>query len=133
MGNIAAAGTITILNPTGGAGNPIENDITAVILSVEDVIDQGGTLTGATVDCGESYPHTLNAGDTLVCTCTASPTAALAGVNTATVTIEGLVGTSEYSGTADLAFTENTIGVDEISVDDTNDGGDFGPVITTTT
>jgi hypothetical protein len=141
VGNIAVTGLITIHNPTGGDGSsaaPIEDAIPADILSVDDVISQAGLAdTPATVDCGVAYPHTLGAGETLVCTYTASPAETDDGLNTATVEIdpgtELTTGKSEYSATADVLFAENLIGFEEINVDDTNNGGDFGPVGSTTT
>jgi hypothetical protein len=140
VGNIAVSGTIYILNATGGNGYPILEDINAVILSVEDVIHQGEIDTSATVNCGVEFPYTLGAGDTLECSYTAAPTTSDAGVNEASVTIETLDNpdtpdqeTITFSGTKDVTFTEMLIGLDEITVDDTNVGGDFGPVSETTT
>jgi hypothetical protein len=130
-GNIRASGTITILNPTGGEGNPIQEDIDAVILSVEDVITQEGIGdTSATVDCGVTFPHTLRAGDTLTCDYEAFPANAVEGVNTATVTIEGLnETTSAFSGTADLAFTVNLIGYESGTLSDDSPYNPNGPTV----
>lgn len=88
--DIAASGTITIQNPTGGDGYPIPAEIDAVITDVQDVIAQGDVETGALVDCGVTFAYTLCAGDSLVCSYTASLATADAGSNTATATFEVL-------------------------------------------
>ena len=111
----AVSGEITIINPTGG--DIIESDIDAEILSVNDVIDGfGGTVN---VDCGVTFPYTLEPQETLVCTYSADlGTDTSTRTNTATVRIEDdLGGTKDYSGTAEIDFT----GVQPTVTDDTAD------------
>ena len=107
------SGEITITNPTGG--DIIETEIDAEIQSVEDVIDGIGPVT---VDCGVTFPYTLEPQDSLVCTYSSTLVDTGTRTNTATVTIEDdLGGLKEYSGTAEIDFT----GVDPTVTDDTAD------------
>jgi hypothetical protein len=112
-GNPAASGVITITNPTGVEGGPIPTNVPAVIQSVDDVIDQGGLETTATVDCGVAFPYSLDGGETLVCSYAATPPDAEDGLNTATITLEVPSqiggGTAAYEAYADLTFTANVI------------------------
>jgi hypothetical protein len=126
-GNYAASGTITIYNPTGCGDEtcPVPEDVPAEILSVDDVIDQAGLETNASVDCGVTFPYTLGGEETLECTYTASPPNADDGLNTATITVavpEKIGGgTDTYEAFADLAFTMNVIGDESVTVDDDRD------------
>jgi hypothetical protein len=115
--NLTASGTITITNPTGcadGTACAVPDDVPADILSIDDVIDQAGLETTATVSCGVDFPYTLGGGETLVCSYSATPPNADDGVNTATVTVDVPEqiggGTDTYEATADLTFTENVTG-----------------------
>ena len=114
--NLAASGTITIHNPTGCDGEPfcpVLEPVPADILSVDDVIDQAGLETTATVDCGVAFPYTLDGGETLTCSYSATTPNADDGLNTATVTVDVPEdiggGTDTYQATADLTFTANLI------------------------
>ena len=110
----SVSGTITIFNPTGGV--IIEEDIDAEILSVEDVID--GVVGPVAVDCGETFPFTLEPQETLVCTYSSPLPNGDPRLNTATVTIEDdLGGEKEYFDTEDIDFT----GIDPTVTDDTAD------------
>jgi len=124
-GNYAASGTITIYNPTGSPQSPVIQKIPAEILSVDDVIDQAGLTTSATVTCPETFPYTLDGGETLICTYTATTPNADDGTNTAAITVEvpGQIGggTDTYLAFADLAFTVNVIN-DYATVSDTEIG-----------
>jgi hypothetical protein len=123
--NLSVSGTITITNPTGG--EVISEDIPATINSVSDLLTQGAIDTGLTVTCPESFPFTLDAGDTLVCTYSGTPPNADAGTNTATANIDiSDTETADYSGSAAVAF-----GVDEVDecvtvTDDNATPGDTG-------
>ena len=132
-GNFVVSGTITILNPTGSDDSPIDQEISAEIASIVDVIDQGGVETAATVTCPVSFPHTLAGGETLVCTYTVVAPNGDSGTNTATITVNVPEqiggGTDTYTATDDFDFTPNTIGEEEVYVDDTNDDGDAGPFV----
>jgi hypothetical protein len=79
---------IKVYNPA-----PVAVDLT----SVTDVFE-GEALD---VDCGVTFPYTLAAGDTLVCTYDAAVASDADGTNTATATTEFGV---DYSGTADVNF-----------------------------
>lgn len=83
-------GEITIENNTPFA---------AEITSISDVLTGG---VNATLDCGETFPHTLAAGATLNCTYSAALTSATDGTNTVTVTtstanVDGDVATADYT------------------------------------
>jgi hypothetical protein len=125
-GNYAASGTITIFNPTGEPGSPVEEDVPAIIQSVEDVIAQGVLTTDATVDCGVTFPYTLGGGETLICSYSASTPNAESGTNTATITVEVPEqiggGTDTYEATADLTFEATLTGYPTINVTDYFDG-----------
>jgi hypothetical protein len=117
-------GTITMFNPTGNDSPVIPVDVPVEIVSVEDVIDQGGTLTIADVTCPETFPYTLGGGETLVCTYEAITETGDPGVNTATITVQepDQIGgeTREYVATADVEFTVTTNGPESIDVTDSN-------------
>jgi hypothetical protein len=108
----AVSGTITIDNTS---------ELDAVIESVEDVIS-GGIV--ADVDCGVTFPHVLEEGDTLVCDYSADLPDATDRENTATVTLEeGTV----FEGSADVTFGDPTTVVNgTVNVSDTVAGA-FGP------
>jgi hypothetical protein len=108
----AVSGTITIDNTS---------ELDAVITDVDDVIS-GGTV--ADVDCGVTFPHELEVGDSLVCDYSADLTDGTDRENTATVTLEeGTV----FEGTADVDFGDPTTVVDgTVNVSDTV-AGSFGP------
>ncbi len=92
----AVNGSITIHNP---------NDQAVTVTSVTDSLD-------ITVDCPQALPYSLAAGSDLVCTYSANLTDASQLTNTATVN-------EEFTGTADVIFTEPTSEVDEcITLDD---------------
>jgi len=104
--NPTVSGSITITNPTGGT--VITEDIDAVISAKPtDVIDQGGAKTTATVTCPVTFPHTLKAGQSLVCTYTAPVASATNGTNTASV----LLNDSDlpYTGSAAVDFSTATV------------------------
>jgi hypothetical protein len=138
-GNYAASGTITIYNPTGCRDEtcPVPEDVPAEILSVDDVIDQAGLTTNATVGCGVTFPYTLGGGETLVCSYTASTPNANVGLNTAAITVEVPEqiggGTDTYEATADLAFTVNVTGDESVTVDDDRNPSDFPASISDST
>jgi hypothetical protein len=123
--NLSVSGTITITNPTGG--DVISEEIPATINSVSDLLTQGAVDTGLTVTCPESFPFTLDAGETLECTYSGTPPNADAGTNTATANIDiSDTETADYSGTAAVDF-----GVDEVDdcvavTDDNATPGDTG-------
>ena len=109
----AVSGVITITNPTGG--DIIESDIDAEILDVEDLIEG---VAADEIDCPVTFPHVLEAQETLVCTYSADLADTTTRTNTAIVTIEDdLGGEREYSGTAEIDFT----GADPTVTDDTAD------------
>jgi hypothetical protein len=107
--NFAVSGTITVDNPA-----PID----ATINSVSDVIS--GFAGPVTVDCGAAvFPYVLAAGDPLECTYSADLDDAESRTNTATATlqnysydVDGVVeelGTTDFSGTADIDFADATV------------------------
>src|SRR5690606_28105876 len=113
---------ITISNPTGAP--PIPTGIDAEILSVEDVLTLDGNpinVPAEDIDCGVTFPYTLEPGDSLVCTYeveTPTATGASTGENQATVTIESGIPegdggiefgeTVSYDGFADVDFSGAT-------------------------
>ncbi|HLP79743.1 MAG TPA: hypothetical protein VK158_03865 [Acidobacteriota bacterium] len=105
----AVEGTITIHNPA-----PVD----ATINSVDDVI--AGPVS-ADVDCGVTFPYTLEAGQDLVCDYTASLPNADTRVNTATVETPGSI---SYSGQAEVSFNEaDMLEIDEaVTVSDSLPG-----------
>ena len=112
----AVAGSITITNNHPGRA--------AVINSVSDVIS---TAITATVDCGAgvTFPHTIAAGGSLVCSYSSALPNGSTRTNTATATQQHYAyasdgtssasGTSNYTGTASVDFT----GVTPTVTDDT--------------
>jgi hypothetical protein len=104
-------GTITIENNT-----PFD----ATITGVTDVVSPA---IAADVDCGVTFPHVLEDGDTLECSYEADLPDGADRTNTATVTTSGLIGGGE--ATADVDFENATVDeVDEcIDVSDTNING----------
>lgn len=117
-------GNITVSNPA-----PVD----AKINSVSDVISSN---IAATVDCGVSFPYTLQAGKDLKCTYTAEDLPDLSNrTNTATATLQNYsydsggnataAGTTDFSGSAAVSFGSTpTEEIDEeISLSDTYIGG----------
>ena len=123
--NASVSGEITILNPTGG--DVIEFDVDATINSVDDVIDQGGLMTSADVDCGVDFPVTLDPGEELVCSYEAVVPNTDSGTNTATVNIDdGLGGDIDYEGSAAVDFSGATPNVTDDCVAVTDDNATPG-------
>jgi hypothetical protein len=108
LGNYKVVGTITIVNKNN---SPLE-------FTIADKLDDG---TVAVVDCPSL---TVPAGGQVVCTYVASPVDNAATLNTATVSV---VGEGDFIATADVLFTENLIGDDEVVVDDDRDTEDQFP------
>lgn len=109
----AVEGTISVYNPA-----PID----ATLNSVSDVVSSG---INATVDCGQTFPYTLAAGDTLTCSYSASLPNGNNRTNTATATIQNSPsGTTDFTGSANVDFSNATVDqVDQcIDVSDTNVG-----------
>ncbi|NPV08135.1 MAG: hypothetical protein HPY83_09255 [Anaerolineae bacterium] len=123
----AVSGNIWVYNPAPMA---------ATINDVSDVISPD---IDATVDCGVTFPYSLAAGDTLQCTYEADLPDAEARTNTATATLQNFAydsegigtpsGTTDFSGTADVDFSDATVTeIDEcIDVSDSI-YGDLGTV-----
>jgi hypothetical protein len=121
-GGFAVSGGIDVHNPA---------PISAVINSVTDVIS--GPIS-ADVDCGVTFPYTLAADGTLSCTYSADLPDDTTRTNTATATLQNHdydwedppveSGTTDFSGTASVDFTNATLDeVDEcIDVTDTFQG-----------
>ena len=103
LSNAQVTGTITIHNPTG-PGEVIAKPIDAVINSVTDVLTLGAVTTNPAVSCGVTFPHTLDAGDDLVCTYTATGVNADNGTNRADVVVE--------NGTNDLTYSSPPVTID---------------------
>lgn len=102
----AVSGTITIENPS-------EQD--AVIASVTDVISGVGSVTP---NCGVTFPHELDEGDSLVCTYSSSLPNGTSRTNTATATLaDGPV----FADDAAVTFgSPTTLVNDTVDVTDTN-------------
>jgi hypothetical protein len=111
----AVSGTITIDNP---------GTLDAVINSASDITDEiSGAPTSADVDCGVTFPYTIDAGDSLECTYSADLPDGSDQTNTATVVLSA--GTV-FTGDADVIFGDPTTTVnDTINVDDSY-AGDLG-------
>ena len=121
--NYTVSGTITIHNPALFA--------TAVITGVADSVSGVGVMT---VNCPVAFPYNLLAGQDLICTYSGLLPDSATRTNTATASTSGDV--NGDSGDASVDFTEvnpNVIGLNQITVDDTNNSGDFGPVSSDTT
>lgn len=105
--DFAVGGDITVNNPA---------PIAATLNAVSDVVSGG---INASVDCGVTFPYTLAAGGTLNCTYSASLPDATDRTNTATATLQNYdynyddtstaAGTTDFSGTAAVAFANATI------------------------
>jgi len=117
----AVEGTISIHNPA-----PID----ARINSVSDEILGIGSVS---VDCGVSFPYTLPAGETLYCDYSSGLPDGSGRTNTATVTQQNYdydyelkpteSGTTDFSGSADVTFSDPTTELDKcIDVSDTYAG-----------
>ena len=123
--NIVVSGTITILNPTGSAEFAIKDDIDATINSVGDVLAAGGFSASVTVNCGVTFPHVLDAGDSLSCAYSqVVPNGTDDGTNVATANIDVLEGTQDYSDTEDVLFANAVANVtdDTATLSDTRPG-----------
>ncbi|MCI0398418.1 MAG: hypothetical protein L0332_06115 [Chloroflexi bacterium] len=104
------SGTISIFNP--------DPENAATTTGVEDVVSPDIV---APVECGVTFPYSLPAGQTLVCTYSTNLPDGSDRTNTATVTTSGVVGGG--SDTAAVTFGDPTTEVDEcIDVSDTNVG-----------
>lgn len=103
----AVSGTITIEN---------SSDEDAVLASVTDAISGG--VGNVAVSCGVTFPHDLDAGDSLECTYTKALTSGASLTNTATATLD----TSQiFTGTAPITFgAPTTLVNDTVDVTDTN-------------
>jgi hypothetical protein len=111
--NPAVEGEITITNPNAS--------VAATIESVTDVINQGGTETVATVDCGVTFPYSLPAGSKLICSYQADLPTRKDGKNTVRVLTSGTV--PGGSAQADVTFGAPTAETDKcVSVDDSLQG-----------
>ncbi|MEM0360125.1 MAG: hypothetical protein QXK06_02170 [Candidatus Diapherotrites archaeon] len=117
----SVSGNITVSNPA---------TIPATINSVTDAISGVGA---ATVNCPETFPYSLPAGQTLTCTYSATLPDSTTRTNTATATQQNYShpfngsptpsGTTDYSGTANITFGSPTTETDEcIEVTDTLKG-----------
>jgi hypothetical protein len=109
----AVNGTITVQNNT-----PLAATITGVS-------DQISGIGAATVVCGVSFPYTLNAGQSLSCSYSASLPNATSRTNTATATLQNTPsGTTNFTGSAVVSFSNAAVTeIDEcINVSDTNVG-----------
>lgn len=103
----AVSGKISIKNPA-----PIK----ATINSVSDVVSPS---ISAAVNCGVTFPYTLNAESTLACTYSASLPDATSRTNTATATLQNYTydyqknatpsGSTDFSGTANVSFSSATM------------------------
>lgn len=121
--DFTVSGTITVFNPTGA--DPIPKDIDAEILSIEDVLTLDGVphdLGPGDIDCGVTFPYTLEPQETLECTYEYEPTGIdgeSSGENVATVTIESGIPVNtgggisfaqqvDYEGMASVDFSTAT-------------------------
>jgi hypothetical protein len=105
--DFVVSGNITVNNPA---------PIAATINDVADIVSGG---IDASVDCGVTYPYTLAAGGTLICTYSASLPDATSRTNTATATLQNYdynydttstpAGTTDFAGTAAVNFATATI------------------------
>jgi hypothetical protein len=96
ISNPQISGSITVTNPTGGT--VISTGIDAVVNSVTDTLVMGAT-THPTVTCPVTFPHTLKAQESIICTYTAAGSTT-DGTNTATANITNGTGTLDYSSAA---------------------------------
>jgi hypothetical protein len=117
----AVEGSISIYNPA-----PMD----ATINSVSDIITPD---IAATCDCGVSFPYTLAAGETLLCTYSADLPDGSGRTNTATATLQNFSydaegegtpsGTSDFTGSASVTFGDPANVYDEcIDVSDDQTG-----------
>lgn len=111
--NRAVAGTITVANNT---------PLNATLTSVSDIVSNG---INATVNCSVTFPYSLLAGQSLVCSYTAALPDATNRTNTATATLQNTPsGTTDFSGSASVSFANATVNhVDEcVNVTDSLQG-----------
>jgi len=114
----AVSGKITVHNPA-----PMD----ATLNSVSDVVSPS---IAANVDCGVSFPYTLASEDTLECTYNASLPDGSQRTNTATATLRNYDydsagqatadGTTDFSGTANVDFSNATVDEIDESIDVTD-------------
>jgi hypothetical protein len=105
----AVSGTITIENNT-----PFD----ATVTGVTDVVS---TDIAAVVECGITFPITVLAGDSLVCSYSTPLPDGSNRVNTSSAATTGLVG--DGTGTADVVFGEPTTTINAtVNVSDSNGG-----------
>lgn len=119
--NYSVTGVITIHNPALVAAN---------ITTVSDDISGVGA---ASVVCPQTLPYSLPAGQDLICTYSSDLPDGTLRTNTATVTTTGDVNGDDGTAQIDFANVVPTVTNGTISVDDTNNLGDFGPVSVDTT
>lgn len=120
------SGEVTITNPTGG--DIISDSIPADITAIEDGLAGYDSIA---LNCPETVPFTLGAGDSIICTYSVTDDVkfsdSFAGDNVASVTIDIEGEPRTYSATERVDFTgvEPTItGYENVNVTDTN--GDLG-------
>jgi hypothetical protein len=119
--NFAVIGTISVTNP---------NSVAVQINSVTDLVDG----TGATVNCGVTFPHSLAAGATLNCTYSASGLVGTETANTATVDAQQGTLPLELDGSATVPFTwGDPVNVIDDTVQITDTNPEFGGPISTST
>jgi hypothetical protein len=110
---VTLAGSCEDSNFVVSGGIRITNDGTAdvTINSVADVLDDG---TVASVDCGAAvFPVTLEPGEVLGCSYTASPDDMSSTLNTATASTSSDAGNQDFSGTAAVSWGAPTNTTDE--------------------
>ena len=112
LGGFAVTGTVTVAN---------DNDV-AVPFTIALTLDDS---TGVTVDCPSL---SVSANDSVICTFTATPTAAAATEVTAVVT-PSTAGLDPVTATADVSFVPNAIGDDTVTADDDRDTEDQFPAV----
>ncbi|HET7272538.1 MAG TPA: hypothetical protein VFI90_15805, partial [Rubrobacter sp.] len=113
--DFAVNGEITVANPA-----PIAAELT----NVSDIVSPA---INAQVDCGQSFPFTLASGDTLTCSYSGSLPDKTARTNTATASLQNYDydssggktknGTTDFSGTAAVDFTNATVTYVDESID----------------
>jgi hypothetical protein len=93
--NFVVTGSINVTNPANSPGD--------MTVSLADVLNDG---TIATVDCGSGATNvTVSPGATETCSYSASPANALATLNTATGTFNGI----DFSATSTVSFVANVV------------------------
>src|SRR5204863_8538622 len=97
--NQRLAGSVTVTNPTGAA--PFTFGVSSTINSLSDVLSQTGASdkTVALTCPGTTFPKTLAAGASFVCTYTTTLTNSNTGTNRATATLSNA---ATYTGSANF-------------------------------